>query len=224
MTKRHVLAAGAALFLCLTAFLAAPGSAQAATGPTAAQLKAKTTGCHRQVSSGKYAQDSGGSRNIPVCASGKAIYFTADLDVDCDGQRSTQCNKQTDPDYQPDTAYHQSNGKPLNAAKLPYIVLPAPSSIWNFTRSGIGGATVAAVVYKNKVAYAVVGDTGPTGIIGEGSYKLAKQLGINPSPSHGGVGGRVVTYILFPGVKASPIESSSSAVSKGQTAANAFVG
>lgn len=221
MTKRHVLAVGAALLLCLTTLLT-PAAASAA-GPTAAQLKAKASGCARQVSSGKYAQDSGGTRNIPVCGVGSAIYFTADMDIDCDGQRSTQCNSQTDPDYQPETAYSQSDGKPLNAATLPFIVLPTPSSTWNYANSGITGATVAAVVYGDKVAYAVVGDTGPTTIIGEGSYKLAQQLGINPNPSSGGVSGRVVTYILFPGVKATPIQSNSSAVSKGQSAATAFV-
>lgn len=94
---------------------------------------------------------------------------------------------------------------------------------------GFGGRLllVAALlvngVYQGKVAYAVVGDAGPSGAIGEGSYKLAQLLGINPNPATGGVSGAVVTYILFPGVSASPIESASDAVTKGEAAANGLV-
>lgn len=191
-------------------------------GPTAGQLRARAS-CESQLSNGKYAHDSGGSKTAAVCRSGDAVHWTADLDIDCDGQRTTQCNENTDPSFQPDTSWHQSDGKPLNSAGLPFIVVPLPSSIWDYRTAGVGGATVAAVVYQDKVAYAVVGDQGPTGIIGEGSYQLAQQLGINPNPASGGVDGAVVTYILFPGVTAAPIENAADAVSKGEAAANAFV-
>jgi len=192
-------------------------------GPTAAQLKARAGGCETQLSNGKYAHDSGGTRSVAVCRSGDAVHWTADFDVDCDGQRTTQCNENTDPSFQPNTSWNQSDGRPLNSAGLPFIVVPLSSSIWNYASAGIGGATVAAVVYGDKVAYAVVGDQGPTGIIGEGSYKLAQQLGINPNPSSGGVSGAVVTYILFPGVTSVPIENQTDAVTKGEAAATSFV-
>ncbi|TCC15641.1 peptidoglycan-binding protein [Kribbella sindirgiensis] len=191
-------------------------------GPTADQLRSRAA-CESQVSNGKYAHDSGGSRTAAVCRSGDAVHWTADFDIDCDGQRTTQCNENTDPSFQPDTSWHQSDGRPLNSAGLPFIVVPLPSSIWDYRTAGIGGATVAAVVYQDKVAYAVVGDQGPTGIVGEGSYKLAQQLGINPNPASGGVDGAVVTYILFPGVTSTPIENAADAVSKGEAAAQAFV-
>ncbi|WP_327639673.1 glycoside hydrolase family 75 protein [Kribbella sp. NBC_00482] len=191
-------------------------------GPTADQLRSRAS-CESQLSNGKYAHDSGGSKTAAVCRSGDAVHWTADFDIDCDGQRTTQCNENTDPSFQPETSWQQSDGRPLNSAGLPFIVVPLPSSIWDYRTAGIGGATVAAVVYQDKVAYAVVGDQGPTGIIGEGSYKLAQQLGINPNPASGGVDGAVVTYILFPGVTSVPIENAADAVSKGEAAANAFV-
>lgn len=203
----------------------AAGPAQAAelAGPTAQQLKDKTTGCATQLSNGKYAQDSGGARTIAVCKNGAAVHWTADFDIDCDGQRTSQCNENTDPYFQPNTSWNQSDGRPLNSAGLPFIVVPLSSTIWNHQTAGITGGTIAAVVYQDKVAYAVIGDQGPTGIIGEGSYKLAQQLGINPNPSTGGVSGAVVTYVLFPGVKSVPIENAADAVSKGQAAATSFV-
>lgn len=82
---------------------------------------------------------------------------------------------------------------------------------------------MAAAVYKDKVVYGVVGDLGPAGIIGEASYRMAELLGINPHPSTGGVSGAVVDFVVFPGVKASPIENNATAVAKGQQAAAGLV-
>ncbi|GAA0612379.1 hypothetical protein HPO96_22700 [Kribbella sandramycini] len=203
--------------------VAVPAQAEELAGPSAAQLKARAAGCETQLSNGKYAHDAGGSRTVAICRSGDAVHWTADFDVDCDGQRTTQCNENTDPSFQPNTSWNQSDGRPLNSAGLPFVVVPLSSSIWNFRTAGIDGGTIAAVVYQDKVAYAVVGDQGPSTIAGEGSYKLAQQLGINPNPSTGGVSGAVVTYILFPGVSAVPIENQSQALSKGESAATAFV-
>ena len=83
----------------------------------------------------------------------------------------------------------------------------------------LGG--VAAVIYEDRVEYAVLGDEGPVtaepegadgeceglpeagGILGEGSYALADRLGINPNPNRGGVdcegGDCPVTWIVFQG-------------------------
>ncbi|HEX6352568.1 glycoside hydrolase family 75 protein [Actinophytocola sp.] len=121
------------------------------------------------------------------------------MTIDCDGQRTEKCNPNTDPYCQNQTAWSQSDGAPLNAELLPYVVVPGITSTWSHSGSGITGATVAAVVYQGRVAYAVVGDVGPGDAIGEGSYPLAKALGINPDPRTGGVSGRVVDHILFPG-------------------------
>jgi hypothetical protein len=64
----------------------------------------------------------------------------------------------------------------------------------------------------------VFGDTGPSQIIGEGSYALAKSLGIDPDPLRGGTDAGV-TYIVFPGSRVAPVEDHAAAVTRGQEAA-----
>ncbi|UOZ09549.1 glycoside hydrolase family 75 protein [Amycolatopsis sp. WQ 127309] len=199
---------------------AAPASVEA--GPTAAQLLAKTNSC-TQVSSGKYKTDEDVSaKTVAVCDANGAVFWKADMDIDCDGQRTTQCNEDTDCCYQDDTAFHQSDGKPLSAAKLPYIVVPSSSSIWKYTSSQLKGGGSCAVIYNGKIEYAVIGDTGPTQIIGEASYATAKDLGINPDPSNGGTDSGV-TYICFKNSTVSPIENHANAISKGESLATTFV-
>jgi hypothetical protein len=190
-------------------------------GPSASQLLAKVTNC-QQISTGTYATDEGQGGSVPVCQTGGAVFFKADMDIDCDGQRTTQCNENTDCCFFPDTAFHTSTDQPLNAAELPYVVMPSPSGIWNYASAGIDGGSVVAVVYNNQVEYAVVGDTGPTGIIGEASYATAQALGIDPDPKTGGVASGV-TYIVFPNSSVTPIENHANAVSLGQQRATAFV-
>ncbi|MEU1273703.1 glycoside hydrolase family 75 protein [Streptomyces sp. NPDC005799] len=206
-----------------------PANASGAVHPTsaregsvsAADLLAKVTSCS-QISNGKYKTDDETSATIPVCGKNGAVFWKADMDIDCDGQRTTNCNENRDPWYQNDTAFHQSDGKPLKAESLPYIVVPSSSSIWKYSSYGIKGGGVVAVIYNNKVEYAVVGDTGPTKIIGEASYATAKALGIDPDPATGGADSGV-TYILFKNSQVSPIESHSAAVSLGQQLAKQFI-
>ncbi|MEU0967083.1 glycoside hydrolase family 75 protein [Streptomyces sp. NPDC005917] len=206
-----------------------PASASGTTVPKSAQegsvsaadLLAKVTSCS-QISNGKYKTDEETSATIPVCGKNGAVFWKADMDIDCDGQRTTNCNENRDPWYQDDTAFHQSDGKPLKAESLPYVVVPSSSSIWNYSGAGIKGGGVVAVIYNDKVEYAVVGDTGPTGIIGEASYATAKALGIDPDPATGGADSGV-TYILFKNSKVSPIESHSAAVSLGDQLAKQFL-
>ncbi|WP_086810549.1 glycoside hydrolase family 75 protein, partial [Streptomyces reticuliscabiei] len=188
---------------------------------SAADLLAKVTSCS-QLSNGKYRTDDETSASVPVCGKNGAVFWKADMDVDCDGQRTSKCNEDTDPWYQDDTAFHQSNGKPLKADSLPYVVVPSSSSTWNYSGAGIKGGGVVAVIYNNKVEYAVVGDTGPTKIIGEASYATAQALGIDPDPETGGTDSGV-TYILFKNSQVSPIESHSAAVSVGDQLAKQFI-
>lgn len=217
---------------CSAALLTAGGLPATATGapsPTSAQegtvsaadLLAKVSGCS-QLSNGKYRTDDETSATVPVCGKNGAVFWKADMDIDCDGQRTSKCNEDTDPWYQDDTAFHQSNGKPLKADSLPYVVVPSSSSIWNYSGAGIKGGGVVAVIYNNKVEYAVVGDTGPTKIIGEASYATAKALGIDPDPESGGTDSGV-TYILFKNSQVSPIENHNAAVTLGNRLAQQFL-
>jgi len=187
--------------------------------PTAAQLLAKTAHCN-QVSHGTYSDKNGGQ--TPICGAGSAYFWTSGMAIDCDGQRTSQCNEQTDCCFYNDTSFHQSDGKPFNAAQVPYVVIPLPSSRWNYENAGIKGGDVLAVIYKGHVEYAVFGDEGPDDSIGEASYATAKALGIDPDPSNGGTSDKV-TYIVFKNSKVSPIENHGSAVTQGRKFAQQFV-
>src|SRR4051794_6945290 len=165
------------------ALLATP--ALAASGPTASQLLAKVSGCS-VASHGKYATDDGESPTVNICKSGSAFFWKSDLDIDCDGVRTSKCNEDTDPWYQNETSFETSKGRPFQADSTHYFVIPLPSSRFDYTANGIKPGSVAAVIYNNKVVYAVFADEGPNNIIGEASYATAKALGINPDPENGG--------------------------------------
>jgi hypothetical protein len=199
---------------------ARPAAVQEGT-VSAADLLAKVTSC-QQISNGTYRTDEETSATVPVCGKNGAVFWKADMDIDCDGQRTAQCNESTDPWFQDDTAFHQSDGRPLTAETLPYVVVPSSSSIWNYASAGIKGGGVVAVIYGGQVEYAVVGDTGPTQIIGEASYATAQALGIDPDPETGGADSGV-TYIAFTGSQVSPIESHSAAVTLGDQLAKQFL-
>ena len=219
-----VLGALVASPLTSTGAGAAPLAAQdvsAQAGPTPAALLAKLTSCS-QISTGKYRSDEETSANIPVCGKTGAVWYKADLDVDCDGKVTAKCNADTDPWFQDDTAFHDSKGQPLQADKLPYVVVPSPSGTWDYRKFGIQGGGIVAVIANGKVEYAVVGDTGPTAIIGEASYATAVDLGINPDPENGGSDGPV-HYIYFKNSKVSPIEDHAKATSQGAALAQQFI-
>ncbi|GAA1661997.1 glycoside hydrolase family 75 protein [Fodinicola feengrottensis] len=192
------------------------------SGPTASQLLAKVGNCTTKLTKEPLQEDEDSPRNVNVCGANGAVFYQADMDVDCDGQRTDQCNENTDCCYQDDTTFHQSDGQALNAAQLPYIVMPRDSSNWDWHQNGIDGGSVAAVIYDGKVEYAVFGDTDSPNKVGEASYATAQALGIDPDPRSGGVDDGV-TYIVFSNTTADPIESHDSAVTLGQQAAQNFI-
>ncbi|MFF3035927.1 glycoside hydrolase family 75 protein [Streptomyces rubiginosohelvolus] len=190
---------------------------------TAAQLLAEVRACSR-ISKGKYRTDSGSAKaTVPVCGTRDAVFWKADMDIDCDGRKTRACNRKTDPYFLPETAFQSSRGEPLDSAALPHVVVPGPGKVWDYRKSGLTGGSVVAVVYRDRVRYGVIGDTGPTGIIGEASYAMAKALGIDPDPSTGGAESGV-TYIAFKNSRISPIESRARAQSRGAALAREFVG
>ncbi|OCC13150.1 glycoside hydrolase family 75 protein [Streptomyces sp. PTY087I2] len=190
---------------------------------TAAELLAEVRACSR-ISKGKYRTDSGSAKaTVPVCGTGDAVFWKADMDIDCDGRKTKACNRKTDPYFLPETAFQSSRGEPLDSAALPHVVVPGPSKVWDYRKSGLTGGSVVAVVYRDRVRYGVIGDTGPTGIIGEASYAMAKALGIDPDSSTGGAASGV-TYIAFKDSRISPIESRARAQSRGAALAREFVG
>ncbi|MFD3824523.1 glycoside hydrolase family 75 protein [Streptomyces sp. NPDC058625] len=187
----------------------------------AADLLAEVRDC-TPVSRGKYRSDQGAPATIPVCGTDDAVFWKADMDIDCDGRPSVRCSTATDPYFSPSTAFAQSDGRPLNSATLPFVVVPAPSALWDYRAHGVRGGSVVAVVYGDQVQYAVVGDTGPAGIIGEASYATAEALGIDPDPLSGGTSSGV-TYIVFKDSRVTPIEDRKAAVATGEELARRFV-
>lgn len=188
---------------------------------SAADLLAEVRDC-TPVSHGKYRSDQGASATIPVCGTDDVVFWKADMDIDCDGQPGVRCNTATDPYFSASTAFAQSDGRPLNSETLPYVVVPAPSALWDYRAHGVRGGSVVALVYGEQVQYAVVGDTGPAGIIGEASYAAAEALGIDPDPGSGGTSSGV-TYIVFKDSRVTPIEDRKAAVAAGERLAQQFV-
>ncbi|MDI3417435.1 glycoside hydrolase family 75 protein [Streptomyces luteolus] len=204
----------AALAPVLLATLAAPPArAEEDGGAVAAALLAEVQGCE-QLSKGRFRTDDGAPADIPVCGGKGVVHWKADLDIDCDGRPSPVCNKHTDPYFQPTTAFQDSRGRHLDSAKLPYVVVPGASKRWNHREAKVWGGGLAAIVYRGRVRYAVVGDTGPTNLIGEASYATARALGIDPHPVRGGAPGGV-TYIFFQGSQVERIESAGDAEREG---------
>lgn len=137
--------------------------------------------------------DSKASRTADMCNLKGAVYWVADMDVDCDGKKSTHCpgtGADMDQSWQNNT-YVQGNNGALTSENTPYVVIP------NDNYDDVPDGAVVAVIYGTKLVFAIFGDTGPKDIIGEGSYALAKALGLPPSPANGGVLGNTVTYIAF---------------------------
>ncbi|QKW30966.1 glycoside hydrolase family 75 protein [Streptomyces seoulensis] len=180
----------------------------------AADLLALVRDC-AQVSRGRLRPDAGRPATIPVCGLPGAVFWKADMDIDCDGRPTRRCNRRTDPHFSASAAYQQSDGRRLNAERLPYIVLPAPSRVWDHRDHAVGGGSVAAVVYRGRVEYAVVGDIGPRDLLGEASYAAARRLGIPADPRGGGARSGV-TYIVFEHSRVRPIESHRAAVAEGE--------
>jgi hypothetical protein len=182
--------------------------------PTASQLLALLRSCN-QVSNGLYRTDGDAAQTIPICQLDGAIFWRADMDIDCDGQVTNVCNSSTDSLFQPDTAAHTAAGQPLDASMVRYVVIPGESSTFRYSHANIQLGAVVAVIYNGRVQYGVVGDTGPEDIIGEASYAMAQSLGIDPNPAAGGVDGDV-WYIVFQGSTVLPIDDQNQAVRVGE--------
>lgn len=125
----------------------------------------------------------------------KSIFFFADMDIDIDGSPDWE----SDPWGNPDTTLHY-NGKPINTQIVRGIVLP-PRCITAVKPEVIG--CQAFVSWNGAAPFdAVVFDVGPTRKLGEGTGALARAIGANPDPVHGGIDDQSVLYRYFPGVPA----------------------
>lgn len=185
-------------------------SAPSSFGPSAPQAKGpgqqqvadvratvgapQVTGDARSVD--MFALKPGGPKTVPTfvvdTGAAKVVKFTAKMAIDADGAGGWSAR---DPVGQDKTSLRYPGGESLNPGVIPFIVVPL-----DFGRShpDVKLGDYAAVTYGGKTVYAIVGDKGPTGVVGEGSMALAKALGIDPSPTHGGAASGV-TYLILPG-------------------------
>lgn len=193
-------------------------------GPTAAALLDRIAACDLVVG-GTYAEGGGLPETVSICGLPDAVFWKADMDIDCDGQMSAQCNSMTDPYYQPQTAAVDSNGDYLDAATLPFVVIPGRGERFDYRAAGLAMGSVVVVIYGDKLEWGVLGDVGPVAYIGEASYRMAELLGIDPDPATGGAE-TGVSYIAFTGDSAvvDVIEDHAAAVELGTQKALALLG
>ena len=119
-----------------------------------------------------------------------SLAFQAGAAIDVDGSGASH----GDPCKQWQTSLTTKDGKSLNADNTPYFVLPPQVA----KKYGIKPGDLGTISYNGKTIPAIFGDVGPKNKIGEVSRYAAQQLGINASPTSGGVSSGV-SYNVFPG-------------------------
>lgn len=128
---------------------------------------------------------------------GGQLFLDSELQLDTDGAPELS----GDPTQQSDTSLHTRDGRPINANRVPYFVLPLPTS-WP-RQFSIGLGDLSAVIFGGRLAFAVFADFGPRTKIGEGSVELFRRLGEERVRPNGtvrdiGMGPGIIT-IVFPG-------------------------
>jgi hypothetical protein len=125
---------------------------------------------------------------------GKQLYYESLLDLDSDGSSFATQDKTGDAE----TSLHQPDGKPVDSDAVPYFVMPQQFA----KQYCIVLGDVAAVVYKDKVEFAVFADHGPKDKLGEGSIALHRSLGhevIEDGKLHDVAIDKDAITIVFPG-------------------------
>ncbi|WP_245241858.1 glycoside hydrolase family 75 protein, partial [Streptomyces sp. NEAU-H3] len=203
--------------------VASPSATPRPLAITADALRSRAARSCRQVSAGLFRRDAARAPEVPLCAGqGGTLHWTADLDIDCDGRPGPVCNAASGPYFQGTTAWNGSDGRPLSADEVPYVVVPGPSARWRPAASGVTGGTLAVLVHGGRVRYAVVGDTGPTDVIGEASYAAALSLGLGGAPQAAGTQDDVL-YLLFPDTRVRPIEDPAAARAAGRARVSRYL-
>ena len=202
----------------------APTEAGASGMLTAAELLALLDPC-TMISNGLLAREIDREKDVPVCGFGSAVYWTSQLSVDCDGKRGPICNATTDPQSSPNTIGKDSKGGSLDPVLVPYVEVPIASGTFDYAAAGLRMGSVVAAIYKNRVAYGVLGNEQRADVIGAASYALAALLGIDPDPVKGGIQVKEVTYLAFSGTPqvAPALEDVAAATALGQKAARELI-
>src|SRR5216117_485343 len=91
--------------------------------PAAQLLAATKHGGLIKETENKFQTDMDMPKNISMFSLTNATFWTADMDIDCDGRETPFCNKKTDPDFQ----NQLSCGTDIAADETPYFVIPTGS-------------------------------------------------------------------------------------------------
>ena len=102
------------------------------------------------------------------------IFFDAKMAVDADGAEYTKTNPGATDQRDTSLRYPLPHEPSLDSDRVPYIVTPGSGLEGPL---GIQKGDIAAVVYRDRVAFAIVGDHGPPCKLGEGSIQLHEILG-----------------------------------------------
>jgi hypothetical protein len=204
----------------------ASGSTDAADAiaPRAGDLVGITSSCN-PISTGLLMSRPGVTPDVSICDLSSAVFWKSGLAVLCAGKTTTTCNSMTDPQFQPTTTAKDSLGGNLDAAALPYVEVSQPTSTFDYRAppAGLTMGSVVAVVYKDQLAYGIIGTVGQPDIIGDASYAMADALTISPNPVTGGVQTNSVLYIAFKNVVVNIKENHDEAVQLGTAAAAALI-
>jgi hypothetical protein len=147
------------------------------------------------------------NKTISLFQTGGAVFFDADMDIDCDGSNNGICGG-TDPSHQNQLSCDANakcsinNGGPIDAAGTPFYVLPIGSP-FDYASRGIGIGQLAAVINRKTKPVSIVyapflDEDGVSQEIGEASAYMAQLLGVPNDPNTGGQDTGLV-YIVFRG-------------------------
>ena len=177
------------------------------------------------------------NKTISLFQTGGAVFFDADMDVDCDGSNNGICGG-TDPSHQnqlscdANAKCSMDNGGPIDAAGTPFYVLPIGSP-FDYGSRGIGIGQLAAVINRKtnpvSIVYApFLDEDGVSQEIGEASAYMAQLLGVPNNPNTGGQDTGLV-YIVFrgPGARFTSVADMADhrkAISAGQALAANLIG
>jgi hypothetical protein len=172
------------------------------------------------------------NKTISLFQTSGAVFFDADMDIDCDGSNNGICGG-TDPSHQnqlscdANAKCSMDNGGPIDAAGTPFYVLPLGSP-FDYASRGIGLGQMAAVINRKtnpvSIVYApFLDEDGVSQEIGEASAYMAQLLGVPNNPNTGGQDTGLV-YIVFrgPGARFTSVADMADhqkAISVGQTLA-----
>lgn len=122
------------------------------------------------------------------------LVMETDLDVDCDGRWP---HRHQDPHAQSGTSLEETDGRALDASLTSFFVLPK----WFGDKHGVKLGDYAAICWRSKLTFAILGDYGPEKKLGEASLRVHDTLGnpnfVNGKYLNSGIDAGVQT-VVFP--------------------------